>query len=203
MIIDQYSYIITPQRTDNIIYDLSEFLIVNNKMNTYKHVKEVAECSKVIAGNYGLDVNTLELASYAHDIAAIMNSSDMLEYAINENLFLDEAERKYPFLLHQRFGKMIVEDIFNIHDTKVLSSIECHTTLKSNASTYDMALFIADKLAWDQEGVPPYYEEVEKALDVSLEKASLTYIDYIFEHEMILYPHTWLIEARQYLNKTL
>jgi HD superfamily phosphohydrolase YqeK len=203
MIIDQYSYIIKPQRTDNLIHDLSELLVINNKLNTYKHVKEVAECSKVIAGKYGLDENTIELAAYAHDIAAIINSSDMLEYVIKENLYLDEAERKYPFLLHQRFGKMIVEDVFNITDTNVLSSIECHTTLWSKPSSYNMALFIADKLAWDQEGVPPYYEVVQKALEISLEKASLTYIDYIFEHEMILYPHSWLLEARKYLNEIL
>lgn len=203
MLIDQYSYIVKPQRTDNIIHDLSELLVANNKLNTYKHVKEVSVCTNEIASKYGLDVNTLELAAYGHDIAAIMNSSDMLEYIIKENLYLDEAERKYPFLLHQRFGKMILEDLFGIKDSKVLSSIECHTTLRSKPSPYDMALFIADKLAWDQEGVPPYYEVVEKALEISLEKASLTYIDYIFEHDMILYPHTWLIEARKYLNEIL
>lgn len=203
MIIDQYSYIIKPQRTDNMIQDLAELLVVNNKLNTYKHVKEVAECSKVIASKYGLDLNTIELASYSHDIAAIMKSSDMLEYAMKENLYLDEAERKYPFLLHQRFGKMIIEDVFNITDTNVLSSVECHTTLRSKPSSYDLALFIADKLAWDQEGVPPYLEVVEKALEISLEKAALTYIDYIFEYEMILYPHTWLLEARKYLNEIL
>lgn len=201
MIIDQYSYIIKPQRTDNVIHDLSELLVVNNKLNTYKHVKEVVECSKVIASKYGLDLNTIELAAYSHDIAAIMNSSDMLEYVMKENLYLDEAERKYPFLLHQRFSKMIIEDVFNITDINVLSSVECHTTLRSNPSEYDLVLFIADKLAWDQEGVPPYYEVIEKALEISLEKAALTYIDYIFEYEMILYPHTWLLEARKYLNE--
>lgn len=203
MIIDQYSYIIKPQRTDNIIHDILELLVVNNKLNTYKHVKEVAECAKGIASTYGLDETTIELAAYAHDIAAIIKSSDMLEYVIKENLYLDEAERKYPFLLHQRFGKMIVEDVFNITNTNVVSSIECHTTLWSKPSSYNMALFIADKLAWDQEGVPPYYDVVNKALEISLEKASLTYIDYIFEHEMILYPHTWLLEARKYLKEIL
>jgi len=166
-------------------------------------VKEVAECSKSIGIKYGLDLNTIELAAYGHDIAALMSSSDMLEYIIKENLFLDEAEKKYPFLLHQRFGKIIVEDVFGVNDTNVLSSIECHTTLWNKPTSYNMVLFIADKLAWDQEGIPPYYDVVEKALEISLEKACLTYIDYIFEHDMVLYPHTWLLEARKCLNEIL
>lgn len=203
MIIELYDYIVKPKITYDIITDLSQYLISNNKLNTYKHVKEVEEYINVIGKKYNLDFDILKIATYAHDIANIMNSSDMLEYIVSNNLYLDEAEKKYPFLLHQRFSKMILEDVFRMGNSTVLSMVECHTTLKGNASAYDLALFIADKLSWDQEGQPPYFDAVMRALDVSLEKAALVYIDYIFEHEMVLYPHSWLLAARKYLKESL
>ncbi len=53
--------------------------------------------------------------------------------------------------MHQRISKMIAEQEFSITDEQILSAIECNTTLKMNPFAYDMALFIADKPAWDQE----------------------------------------------------
>ena len=56
--------------------------------------------------------------------------------------------------------------------------------------------FLADKLCWDQQGVPPFYEVLKESLAVSLEKASLDYIEYVMGHGMILHPHSWLLAAR-------
>ena len=72
-----------------------------------------------------------------------------------------------------------------------------------NPSAYDMALFIADKLAWDQEGEAPFYSLVNDALKQSLETASLAYMDYIIENKMILHPHKWFEAGVRYLRKTL
>lgn len=201
MIIDRYSYIVKPELTNDLIYDLSQYLIANNKLNTYKHVQEVDANIIMISEMYNLDLNKLRIAAYAHDIANIMNSSDMLEYIQNEELTLDDAEKKYPFLLHQRFSKMILEEHFQLRDEVILSMVECHTTLKAKANQYDLALFIADKLTWDQDGLPPYYEEVKQALSISLERAAISYIDYIFINELVLYPHSQLLEARRYLKE--
>ena len=82
---------------------------------------------------------------------------------------------------------------------RVLEAVGCHSTLKANPSPYDMALFVADKLAWDQPGAPPYENNVREALAVSLEAACLSHIDYVLRHGMILMPHTWLLEARNWL----
>lgn len=95
----------------------------------------------------------------------------MLKYACENSFDLCEAERKYPFLLHQRLSKIIAAQYFNISDEDILSAIECHTTLKKDTSKYEMSLFIADKLAWSREGIPPFYEEVNAGLAISLETA--------------------------------
>ena len=52
-----------------------------------------------------------------------------------------------------------------------------------------------------KEGEPPYYKILNQALEISLKEACKVYINYVFEHQLILYPHDWLLEARQYLNE--
>ena len=78
--------------------------------------------------------------------------------------------------------------------------IECHTTLKDDANDYDILLFLADKLAWDQAGTPPYYDYIRQALYTSLSYAAKEYLRYIRNNNLILYPHTWLIKAENYLQ---
>lgn len=63
-----------------------------------------------------------------------------------------------------------------------------------------MSLFIADKLAWDREGIPPFYEEVNTALGLSLEAACCKYMEYVVDHDMILCPHDNWTAARKYLK---
>ncbi len=63
------------------------------------------------------------------------------------NLYIDEAELKYPFILHQKISRLLANTFFNVEDERILSSIECHSTLKANPTSYDMALFVADKLS--------------------------------------------------------
>ncbi|MCH5338856.1 MAG: HD domain-containing protein [Acetatifactor sp.] len=175
--------------------------LLNGRPKTLKHVQEVADTCVRIAEQYGLDREKCRIAGLLHDIGAVMKPEDMVGYTISRGITLDEAEKMYPFLLHQRVSRMFAEDVLGIKDEDILSAIECHTTLKNCPGKYDMALFIADKLSWDREGVPPYFNEVERGLQLSLESASLEYITYSLDNGMILYPHRWLLEAKAYLER--
>jgi predicted HD superfamily hydrolase involved in NAD metabolism len=203
MNITNYKYINITEITGNIEVDVNNFLLQNNKQKTLEHVMAVANINSEIAEKYGLDKNICIISGYLHDISTVIHPNDMLNYMVENNLFVDEAERKYPFILHQRISRLLSKTFFNIDDETILSAIECHTTLKSNPSQYDMALFIADKLSWDQEGTPPFYDIVSKNLSFSLEKACLSYINYIIDNNIILYPHSWIIESKEYLEKIL
>lgn len=203
MNLDNYKYVNTIEITGDIVVDVTNFLLENNKQKTLEHIINVANTNSKIAEKYGLDKNICAICGYIHDISAVIKPNDMLAYMIENNLFIDESERKYPFILHQRISKLLAKNFFNIEDETILSAIECHTTLKTNPSQYDMALFISDKLSWDQEGIPPFYDVVIKDLSISLEKACLSYINYIIDNGMILYPHSWIIESKKYLEELL
>ena len=195
MILDHFSYIKTETCSGDIRADIKNLLFSNGKYNTYVHVSNVAERNALIAKTYNLDHDKCVIAGLLHDISAIIKPADMLEYAYENGFAICEAERKYPFLLHQRLSKICAVEYFNILDEEILSAIECHTTLKKHPSKYEMSLFIADKLAWDREGIPPYYEEVDAALGISLEAACYRYMRYMVDNDMILCPHDNWIEA--------
>jgi HD superfamily phosphohydrolase YqeK len=181
--------------------DVRRLLLSNGKNKTLAHVTAVANTNGQIAERYGLDREICIACGLLHDISAILRPADMLSYAQGEGFSVDESEERFPFLLHQRFARMLSVDLFGIQDMRILSAVECHSTLKANPSTYDMALFVADKLSWDKEGQPPYFRIVFTALDCSLEAASLAYMDYIVDNNMILLPHRWFSQGREFLRK--
>ena len=187
--------------TGNIKTDVENLLTANNRRKTFVHVKAVAEANIKIAEQYNLDKDICESSEYLHDISAIIAPSYMLNYAEQNDWYIDEAERKYPFLLHQRISRIIAQEDFNVTDERILSAIEHHSTLQNNPSDYDMALFVADKLTWDGEGEAPFYSIVNNALKESLEAASLAYMDYIVENKMILFPHKWFVDGVTFLRE--
>lgn len=175
----------------------------HHKENTLRHVEEVAETAVWLAEIYKLDVAKVRLAALLHDISAIMNPQEMYEIVKARDFEIDPAEEKYPFLLHQRISRIIAQEEFAIEEKEILDAIECHTTLKKNASMYDKVIFIADKISWDQKGLPPYYDELKRKVVASLDDACYFYIKYQFDNNLLLMPHQWIKEAYEDLSKLL
>lgn len=99
-------------------------------------------------------------------------------------------------LLHQKQSVVIARELFGVVDQAVLDAIGCHTTLRRNASRLDKVLFVADKLAWDQGGDPPYEDAVTAALGRSLDEAVQALMGWIWEERAQLkIVHPWLKEA--------
>lgn len=203
MEISEFTYIKVDTYGESLRDKIESIYLMNDGAKTLKHVKLVAEAIVQIAQQYHLDTQKCLLAALLHDISSIMKPDDMLLYAAALGMSLDEAEKRHPFLLHQRLSKIFAQNILSVEDPDILSAIECHTTLKSKPSPYDMALFIADKLSWDQDGRPVFYDQVTSALSSSLEGACLEYMDYMIGNGLILYPHRWFLEAKAFLDGSL
>lgn len=184
---------------DNIIENIKNKYISHHKENTLQHVEAVAETAVWLAEIYNLDIEKVRLAALLHDISAIMSPQEMYEMAMERGFEIDPAEEKYHFLLHQRISKIIAEEEFSIRDRDILDAIECHTTLKKNASIYAKVIFIADKISWDQKGLPPYYDLLKSKAEESLDEACGFYIKYQFDHNLLLMPHQWIKEAYEEL----
>ncbi len=185
-----FPYVFTPPLTNCLESDVQAFLEANGRPKTLAHVQAVAEVCVQIAKQYGLNESKCRAAGLLHDISAVIKPADMLHYVTSHSLPICEAEARYNFLLHQRMSRFVAEAHFGITDSAVLSAIACHTTLRANATPYDMVLFIADKLAWDQPGIPPYDKAVRYALAHSLEAACLAYMEDTMTSGRMLCPHT-------------
>lgn len=202
MFLEQFSYVALPEFTGQTETDVQNLLLANGRQKTLDHVREVSEECAQIAAQFGLAVEPCRAAGLLHDISAIIRPADMLRYAQSENMQLCEAERRYPFLLHQRLSGLIAHEHFGIKDSALLCAIQCHATLRADATAADMALFLADKLAWDQPGKPPYEAAVRLALHRSLETACLIFMEDTIASGRLLYPHTnWTLALRWLKDK--
>lgn len=164
------------------------------------HVRDVARESEALAQRFGVDPKPCVLAALCHDLAGVLRPEDMLSMARMMGFWLDPSEELYPFLLHQRFGAILARERLGIDDPVILSAIACHSTLKPKASPTDQIVFLADKLAWDQESTPPYEAAVREALQTSLAHAARIYLDLAFP--TLLHPHAWLVAARVELSES-
>ena len=113
-----------------LLDSIKEIYISNNKPKTWEHVQEVAETAIWLAERHSLDSEKVKIAALLHDVSAIMSPQEMYDIAISRNMYVDPAEEKYHFLLHQRISRIIAEERFGVIDEDILSAIECHTTLK-------------------------------------------------------------------------
>lgn len=180
-------------------------LLLELKFNIVaNHMKRVAQKSRELARKFQYDEKLAEVAGYLHDISVIIPNSEKIQMCESLNIEVLEEENIFPLLVHQKLSRIIVEDIYGIENEEVLSAINCHTTLKTDSKTLDLILFVADKIEWDQQGIPPYLEKVEKGLEQSLEHGAYAFLEYMIENKKNLrVVHPWLIEAYEDLKNKL
>lgn len=189
-LIDGFSF------TSDLAKNSYEFLIKHNRARIAEHSLRVANKAKMLARQYGVDESLAETAGLLHDIGGVYSNDKRVEISEMLKIKILPEEKELPLILHQKISAVMAQDIFNINGPEILSAIECHTTLKAGATALDKILFVADKIEWDQEGVPPYKDELERALNISLELAAYTYIKYLFNDKSKLkVVHPWLREA--------
>ena len=101
-------------------------------------------------------------------------------------------------IVHQKLSRLMALEIFGVTDEVVLDAVGCHTTLRAHSTTLDKVLFVADKIAWDQEGIPPYDAALRAALAQSLDHAARFFVNYLWEHrQSLLVLHPRLCETYQ------
>jgi len=189
-------------KTGNIFDDIVNFLIKNDKIKTMEHSIKVAEKGVELARDFNENEYKIKLASFLHDISAVIPNDLKIEYSEINGIEILREERIFPMIIHQKLSKNIAQKIFQVNDMDVLNAIGCHTTLKANPSKLDMILFIADKINWDQEGIPPYIDIIERNLKISLNNGVKEFLNYLMDNKhQLKVLHSFLIEAHEYFNR--
>lgn len=180
-------------KNEELKKQVQEFFEFYNKEEVALHSFEVANEAQRLATIFDLSEEQAFIAGLLHDISVVIPQEDRvsLQIALNEKVF--EEERELPMILHQRQSVFISREVFGINDEKILSAIEGHTTLKKNATDLDKLVFIADKVKWDRTDSAPYLEELNIALQNSLDEACRVYIKWTLSDIIVFHP--WLKDA--------
>lgn len=190
--------------TGHLRRDVATFLTLHNQVHTAGHVVQVAAEARQLAGRFGAVPEEAEAAGLLHDISAVISNEERLAAAQTFGIEVLPEEAAFPMIIHQKLSVVLAREIFGVTAPAPLSAIGCHTTLKADASLLDKVVFVADKIRWDQAGVPPYLSDLEQALDRSLDHAAFCYLDYLWQRRTTLRViHPWLAAAHAQLQEQL
>ena len=186
--------------TGQIAEDVPRFLALFGHHKTAEHCATVAAKAIELTTIFEDNPCKAEQAGYLHDISVVIPNDKKINFARRQLVEVLTEELKHPMIIHQKLSVVIAKEIFAVSDMEVLSAIGCHTTLKAGATRLDKIVFLADKIAWDQGGNPPYENKVTEALEESLDAAVLVYLNYLWEtRSQIQIIHPWFVEAREEL----
>ncbi|MFK7694872.1 HD domain-containing protein [Paenibacillus sp. HJGM_3] len=187
--------------TDDLRQTVHTFLTVNGCPVTANHCIDVGAEARRVALRFEADPDKAEIAGWLHDISAVFPNRDRLAAARELGVEILPEEAQFPMIIHQKLSKVMAREIFHVHDAEILDSVGCHTTLRAGSTRMDQVLFVADKIAWDQPGTPPYIEELRAALEISLTHGAFAYIAYLWrQRDSLKVVHPWLREAYEELK---
>lgn len=171
---------------------------------TAEHSLRVAAEARILAERFGVALESAEICGWLHDISAIIPNTERIVVADALGLDVLPEERAAPMIVHQKLSAEMAHSLFHIDDPAILSAIGCHTTLKANASPLDKILFVADKIAWDQFGDPPYLADILAAATQSIDRAAFVYLDYLWQRRAeILVVHPWFAAAYREIQREM
>lgn len=186
--------------TGDIPTDATTVLTRHGRAATAAHCMAVAEKARRLAAHFGENELQAETAGWLHDISAVIPTERRLEYARQWGIDILPEEAAAPILLHQKQSTVLAVEVFGVADPAILSAIGCHTTLHANPnvspSALDKVVFLADKIAWDGAGAPPYQEAILRAVEISLDEACWCFLNYLWlNRASLIAVHPWFVEA--------
>lgn len=190
--------------TETIAQDVPRFLAHHGYPKTAAHSKAVASKACEIAIHYDANSDHAQIAGWLHDVSAVFPAAERVDVANKLGVPVLPEEKRLPMIVHQKLSVVLAESVFGVTDSAILSAIGCHTTLKTDACLLDKVVFVADKIAWDQAGDPPYLEAIIKALDKSIDHAAFVYLDYLYQmRDKLVVWHPWTAAAHSQLKTQL
>jgi predicted HD superfamily hydrolase involved in NAD metabolism len=182
---------------ESLAGEVTNYLSQHGCPKTAEHSARVAAEARRLAQRFAADPDEAEQAGWLHDISAVIPVDRRLEAARMLELEILPEEAAFPLILHQKLSVVIARREFNVTSPAVLSAIGCHTTLKAGASRLDLALFVADKLEWDNPAAEmPYRGVLLAGLGRSLEEGALAYLDFLWQQrDSLPCIHPWMSAA--------
>lgn len=135
--------------TGDPVGDVRRFLRAAGRLDTLRHVSQVAVAARRLALRFGIPLPPADLAATAHDLAAVVPLRAIIPTAEALGVELSEADRAIPQIVHGAVAAAVLRQRLGVTDADVLNAVTYHSTLRAGASALEQLIFIADKIAFD------------------------------------------------------
>ena len=159
----------------------------------YIHSLGVADTARDLARHWHLDETRAYLAGLLHDSAKSWPEEQLLSLSILYGIPVDSWTLDHPDLLHGPVAAAMLIDEWDIEDEEIEKAIRCHTLPDKDMSSFDMIVFLADKIEpnrkpWDglEQLRKLAYEDLERAMEFSLEHC----MEYVRDKDGEVHPCT-------------
>ena len=146
----------------------------------YKHSLGVMKKAEELALIYGIDINIAKLTGLAHDIGKEFSDEEMLKYARENNIQVDNVEAVNVGLLHAKIGADICKKKYNF-TIEMQNAIKYHTVGNENMDLLAKIIFVADKTEegrnYKDEAKNEQLQKVRELSKKNLDEALLYEID--------------------------
>ena len=140
----------------------------------YYHSVCVMERCEELAEKFGYDIETAKKVGIAHDVAKELTDEEKIRYCMENNIEVDEMEKKNISLLHAKIGAHMVEELFSF-SREMSQAIRAHTTGLPQMDILSKILFIADRTSKERNF--PDIGYLNELLEEGIDKAVLYILD--------------------------
>lgn len=157
---------------EQIIEDVRNVLSEKRFIHSLGVMKKAEELAKI----YDVDVEIAKKVGIAHDIAKEMSKEESLLYVKENNIEIDEIERKNVPLLHGKIGADIVKKKYGFNKD-MQNAIKFHTTGNPKMDMLAKILYAADKTEENRRFEEYDIEYERKLVNENIDKALIFMID--------------------------
>ena len=175
----------------------------------FTHSLGVVKKAVELAKQYGEDEEIVKKVAIAHDIAKEMKNEELIKYANENKIEIDEVEKINPSLLHGKVGADIVAKKYNFTED-MQNAIKWHTTGRENMTMLEKIIYVADKTEENRKDTKFNLEKSRELSKKDIDEAILFLMDEFIEYNIRIGRvfHLETIKARNYLllkkiNKTI
>jgi len=190
-------------RTDDEYYkEIRKDLKQKLDKKRYTHTLGVAYTAASLAMAHGESIEKAYLAGLLHDNAKCIPHNEKIDLCGKYGLFINDAEKSNPDLLHAKLGAKLAKDIYKIEDEEICSAICYHTTGKPGMTMLEKIVYLADYIEPNRKPLKQIEEirylafrEIDEAILIVLKNT----ISYLKEKNVTLDEQT--IETYQFYSK--
>ncbi len=126
------------------INDICDRVSKKLKKKRYMHSLGVMYTAQALAMKYEIPIEDAAAAGILHDIAKEMSEEELINYCGKHNIYISQAEKEAPYLLHGKAGANIAKKKYGVNEEHILDAIRFHTTGRAQMTMIEKIIFVAD-----------------------------------------------------------